>query len=239
MRPYHRARAATARLRRACVRASVGTARSRRRRAAWLERHARADRARPEVGNAAHRLRAHRQGNSPVDHWADLAQCSISASARCSVTARPTGWRIAAISTAVLLEAVRAAAPGCGACWRGVHRLRTDRGNSHPASCQRRASHRRRVACGGRRAFRDPPANVRRRPRAVHRHHGVARSGADGTTAAAYAAIGRHQLGRSWRPRRDLSAAARRIAEFRRRGGTRRLAGGILDRSRHARRMQS
>ena len=85
---------------------------------------------------------------------------------------------------------------------------------------------------------RHPQAIVRRRHRAVHRLHGLARADPGREAAAALLAQRRRQLGRAGRPRHQLSAAAGRAVQFRRHRGARRLARRILDREGHARGMR-
>ena len=152
--------------------------------------------------------------------------------------ARRTGWCIAAIFTACCVEAFNARAPGRLHLDCRCVGFDEDDGGIRLQSRQWRDASRRRRGRRRRRALRNPPADRRRRQAVLRGRRGLARPGADGAAAADHAARCRHQLGRARRPRHHLSGSPRRAAELRRHLRRRELAGGVLDRARHARGLQ-
>ena len=131
------------------------------------------------------RLRAVRQADPAVQYRADLEAVRPRRRPRARSTARRTGWCIAAIFIACCVDAFNARAPGRLHLDSRCVGFDEDGGDGIRLRARewRTASRRR----GGRRrwrSLRNPPADRRRREAVLRRRGGLARPGADGSSAA-------------------------------------------------------
>ena len=121
---------------------------------------------------------------------------------------------------------------------RALHRLHPGRRPRDPA-LRRGRGRGRRAGRRRRRALADPAGALRRGLTGVHRPRRLARHDPDVAPPRSHAAAGRHQLDRPRRARRALPGARRRVHELRRHRRARRLAGRVVDRAGHGRRVRA